>query len=54
VPLSAPEYTVRTQADSSWLLRMRVRTFDAGMLRLQTRAADGSTEPLACLELSGR
>jgi anti-sigma factor RsiW len=53
VPLSASEYAVRTQADGSWLLRTRVRAFDDGLLRLQTRAADGSTEPLACLQRSG-
>jgi hypothetical protein len=48
-PLPATGYSVRTQADGSWLLRMRAKPLQGEVLRLQSRASDGVTEPLGCI-----
>lgn len=52
-PIGENDYSVRTQMDGSWLLRMRARALAGELLRLQTRGGDGMTEPLGCLVVPG-
>jgi anti-sigma factor RsiW len=52
-PLEADSYSVRTQPDGSWLVRMRARQ-TGEIVRLQTREADGLSEPLGCILEAGR
>jgi anti-sigma factor RsiW len=51
--LEANSYSVRTQADGSWLVRVRARQ-SGEIVRLQTRGADGLSEPLGCFIEAGR
>jgi anti-sigma factor RsiW len=44
-------YGVRTQLDGSWLVRLRARALAGEILHLQTRDADGATEPVGCIEV---
>lgn len=53
-PLDGGSYAVRAQPDGSWLLRMRARQPAGELLRLQSRAADGTSEPLGCILVSER
>jgi hypothetical protein len=43
------EYSVRPQADGSWLLRVRAKPFAGQLLRLQTRGSNVLPEPLGCV-----
>jgi hypothetical protein len=47
--LPARDYSLRVQADGSWLIRLeRSRTLESGV-RLETRDAAGHAEPLGCI-----
>lgn len=48
-PIAARDYSVSTQADGTWLLRIRTRPFEGELLRLQTRGSGGATEPVGCV-----
>ena len=52
-PLAGESWSVRTQADGSWLVRMRVRE-SGELVRLQRRDQDGVSEPLACVVVAER
>lgn len=43
------DYSVRPQADGSWLLRVRARAYAGQLLRLQTRGSNVLPEPLGCV-----
>jgi hypothetical protein len=46
------DYSVRPQADGSWLLRVRAKPFAGQLLRLQTRGSNVLPEPLGCVIVS--
>jgi hypothetical protein len=47
--ISDGDYSVRPQADGSWLLRVRAKPFAGQLLRLQTRGSNVLPEPLGCV-----
>lgn len=50
--LAPEDYSVRTQADGSWLVRLRAQTVREQGIRFEARSADGTVEPRGCV-LSG-
>lgn len=50
--LAPDDYTVRMQADGSWLVRLRAESIREQGIRFEARSADGTVEPRGCV-LSG-
>ncbi|MGH8226552.1 MAG: zf-HC2 domain-containing protein [Steroidobacteraceae bacterium] len=42
-------YSVRTQSDGSWLIRLEAATVRAHPIRLEARSADGTVDPRGCI-----
>lgn len=47
--LAADDYSVATQADGSWLVRVRAEAVRDQGLRFEARSADGTVEPRGCI-----
>ncbi|GEM_PF-750658 len=47
--LAPQDYSVRTQADGSWLVRLRAETVRDQGIRFEARSADGTVEPRGCV-----
>ncbi|MGH8261716.1 MAG: hypothetical protein ACREUG_18720, partial [Steroidobacteraceae bacterium] len=47
--LAADEYSVRTQTDGSWLVRVRAQVVRDQGIRFEARSADGTVEPRGCV-----
>jgi hypothetical protein len=47
--LAPDSYSVRTQADGSWLVRLQAQTVRDQGLRFEARSADGTVEPRGCI-----
>ncbi len=47
--LSSADYSVATQADASWLVRLRAEMVRAQGIRFEARSADGTVEPRGCV-----
>ncbi|HTT01237.1 MAG TPA: zf-HC2 domain-containing protein [Steroidobacteraceae bacterium] len=52
--LAADDYVVRTQADGSWLVRMRAKLLREQGIRFEARSADGTAEPRGCVQSTPR
>src|SRR5579875_1285103 len=47
--LAPQDYSVRTQADGSWLVRLSAETVRDQGIRFEARSADGTVEPRGCV-----
>ncbi|MGH8219381.1 MAG: zf-HC2 domain-containing protein [Steroidobacteraceae bacterium] len=47
--LASEDYSVATQADGSWLVRVRAEAVRNQGLRFEARSADGTVEPRGCI-----
>ena len=47
--LNPESYSVRTQSDGSWLVRLRAATLRVQGIRFEARSADGTADPRGCL-----
>jgi hypothetical protein len=52
--LSPEDYSVQTQGDGSWLVRVRAATVREQDLRFEARSADGTVEPRGCVVSASR
>lgn len=48
--LAPDAYSVRTQADGSWLVRLRADAVREQGIRFEARSADGTVEPRGCIQ----
>jgi hypothetical protein len=47
--LASEDYSVATQADGSWLVRLRAELVRDQGIRFEARSADGTVEPKGCV-----
>ena len=47
--LSPDSYTVRTQSDGSWLVRLSAASTRGQGVRFEARSADGTADPRGCV-----
>jgi len=52
--LAADGYRVRSQADGSWLVRLRATVVREQGIRFEARSADGTAEPRGCVQSTPR